>query len=138
VVARLRALFRKKEFSAEAVDLNEAAHEVIALSLQELQRHRIAVQSEFEEDLPIVTGDRVQLQQVILNLLLNASDATKNIDDRPRRIFVRTACDDEGGARVMVRDTGVGVTSNRLGKLFGPSLDGNVGRSPRQYGTSPG
>ena len=75
LVTRLRALFSKKESTTEPVDLNEAAQEVIALSLSELQRNRVILRREFADDLPVVTGDRVQLQQVILNLLKNASDA---------------------------------------------------------------
>ena len=75
VITRLRALFSKKEFTLEPVDLNEATREVIALSSSDLQRNRVILQSELADDLPPVTGDRVQLQQVILNLLRNASDA---------------------------------------------------------------
>ena len=68
VITRLRALFSKKEFALESLDLNDATREVIALSLSDLQRQRVVLQSEFAEDLPKVTGDRIQLQQVILNL----------------------------------------------------------------------
>ena len=75
VITRLRALFSKKEFTLEPLDLNEATREVIALSLSDLQRNRVILRSELADDLPLVTGDRVQLQQVILNLLRNASDA---------------------------------------------------------------
>src|SRR5258708_17722878 len=72
VVTRLRALFAKKDANTESLDLNEATREVIALSLSELQRHREVLRPELAEDLPLVTGDRVQLQQVILNILRNA------------------------------------------------------------------
>ena len=85
VISRLRALFSKKEFTLEPLDLNEATREVIALSLSDLQRNRVTLRSELAEDLPPVIGDRVQLQQVILNLLRNASDAMVGVDDRPRR-----------------------------------------------------
>src|ERR1700745_365092 len=73
VVTRLRALFSKKEFTLEPLDLNDATREVITLSLSDLQRNRVIVQSEFADDLPSISGDRVQLQQVVLNLLRNAS-----------------------------------------------------------------
>ena len=86
VIARLRALFTKKESTTEPVDLNEATREVIALSSSELQRKRVILRQEFADDLPPVNGDRVQLQQVILNLLLNAADAMSGIDDRPRQL----------------------------------------------------
>ena len=69
---RLRALFSKREFTLESLDVNEATREVVAVSLSDLQRNRILVQSELAEGLPIITGDRIQLQQVILNLLRNA------------------------------------------------------------------
>src|SRR5690606_34082455 len=72
VITRLRALFGKAEPSTESFDLNEAAREVIALSQSELQRERVVLRTEFCEPLPPVAGDRVQLQQVVLNLLLNA------------------------------------------------------------------
>src|SRR5580658_2288770 len=84
VIIRLRALYGKKESTTEPVDLNEATQEVIALSLSELQRNRVILRTEFADDLPVVTGDRVQLQQVILNLLKNASDAMRAVNDRPR------------------------------------------------------
>src|SRR5258705_5059394 len=89
-ITRLRALFSKKEFALESLDLNDATREVIALSLSDLQRQRVVLQSEFADDLPNVTGDRVQLQQVILNLVRNASDAMMDVDDRPRQLLVRT------------------------------------------------
>jgi C4-dicarboxylate-specific signal transduction histidine kinase len=117
IITRLRTLFGKKEFAAEPVDLNEAAREVMALTRHELQRHRIAVQAQLDQELPKVTGDHVQLQQVILNLLLNAADATKVVDDRPRRIVIETARDG-GSACVSVRDTGVGIQPEALSKLF--------------------
>jgi signal transduction histidine kinase len=118
VIARLRALFRKKEVVTEAIDLNEATREVIALSSQDLQRRGISLQTDLDDNLPAVSGDRVQLQQVILNLVLNASDALRAVDDRPRQIFVQTRCDDDGAARLSVRDSGVGVGTESLNKLF--------------------
>ncbi len=118
VITRLRALFSKKEFSLESLDLNEATREVITLSLSELQRKRVVLQSELADDLPTVTGDRIQLQQVILNLLRNASDAMVDVGDRPRQLLIRT--EPEGGDRVRlsVRDAGVGVDAQSMNKLF--------------------
>ena len=118
VITRLRALFSKKEFSLDSLDLNEATREVIALSLSELQRKRVVLQSELAGDLPTVTGDRIQLQQVILNLLRNASDAMVDVRDRPRHLLIRT--EPEGGerVRVSVRDAGVGVDAQSMNKLF--------------------
>src|SRR2546427_6678699 len=79
VITRLRALFSKKELTLESLDLNEAAREVIALCSSELQRNRVILRSELADNLPPVAGDRVQLQQVILNLVRNASDAMSGI-----------------------------------------------------------
>ena len=118
VVTRLRALFTKKEFTLEPLDLNEATREVIALSFSELQRNRVIVQSELADDLPSITGDRVQLQQVILNLLRNASDAMVGVHDRPRQLLIRTAREDGDRARVTVRDAGTGLDRQSMDNLF--------------------
>jgi len=118
VVARLRALFAKKAAAAESVDLNEATREVVALSLSELQRNRVIVREDLAEDLPPVAGDRVQLQQVILNLLLNASDAMSNVDDRPRQLVIRTERDEGDCVRLTVQDAGLGFEGQAVDKLF--------------------
>jgi PAS domain S-box-containing protein len=118
VVSRLRALFSKKPATTEAVDLNEAARDVIALSLRELQRGQVIVRAELADALPPVTGDRVQLQQVILNLLLNAADAMSSVEDRPRQLVVRTVREDEGEVRLTVQDSGTGFDPHAAEKLF--------------------
>ena len=118
VITRLRALFRKKELTLEPLDLNEAAREVIALSLGDLQRNRVVLGSELADDLPPVNGDRIQLQQVILNLLRNALDAMSAVEDRPRELLIRTERDEGGWVRLTVRDVGVGFTPEARDKLF--------------------
>jgi signal transduction histidine kinase len=118
VITRLRALFTRKEFTLEPLDLNEAAREVVALSLSELQRNRIVLQSDFADDLPMITGDRIQLQQVMLNLLRNASDAMVGVDDHPRQLLIRTARDEGDRVRLTVRDAGVGLDRQSMSKLF--------------------
>ena len=117
VIKRLRALFSRQEAMNELVDLNEAAREVVALSLSDLQRSRVMVRTELAVDLPHVTGDRVQLQQVILNLLTNAADAMSDVDDRPRQVVIRTERDDDR-VRLTVQDAGSGFESQALDKLF--------------------
>lgn len=118
VIKRLRALFSGAELTLEWVDLSEITYEVTALSLNDLQRNRITLQLELAEDLPTINGDRIQLQQVILNLLRNASDAMVDVDDRPRQLLIRTERHDEDRVRLRVRDTGVGIDSERMNKLF--------------------
>ena len=118
VVTRLRALFSKKEFMLESLDLNDATRETIALSLRELQRNQVVLQSELADDLPTIIGDRVQLQQVILNLLRNASDAMVGVTDRPRQLLIRTEREDGDHVRVTVRDAGSGIDRQSIDKLF--------------------
>lgn len=118
VIARLRSLFSKKEVTAESVDLNELAREVIALSLGELQKGQVILRTEFADDLPLITGDRVQLQQVVLNLLLNSLDAMRNVDDRPRQLLIRTERRQSDDVCVSVRDAGVGLEPHVVDKLF--------------------
>jgi PAS domain S-box-containing protein len=118
VIARLHALFKKKAVVTEPVDLNEATREVLALSAPDLQRRCVTLHTELDEQLPLVNGDRVQLQQVILNLLLNAADAMKSVEDRPRRIVIQTTRDQNGAARLSVRDSGVGVMEESLNRVF--------------------
>ena len=118
VITRLRALFSKREFTLEPLDLNEAAREVIALSSNDLQRNRVILQSELAEGLPTVTGDRIQLQQVILNLLRNASDAMADVHDRPRHLLIKTEGEDGNRVRLTVRDAGVGLTPENLESVF--------------------
>jgi len=118
VITRLRALFSKKDATVESVDLNEATREVIALSLSELQRNRVILRSELADNLPPVAGDRVQLQQVILNLVRNASDAMSGIDDRPRQLLIRTEPVEGGQVRLSVQDAGVGFDPQVMDRLF--------------------
>jgi signal transduction histidine kinase len=118
VIARLRAMFSKKEFALEPLDLTEAVREVIALSSSDLQRNRIILQPQLADDLPPVIGDRVQLQQVILNLLLNAIEAMSQVTDRPRELTIRTEREEGDRVRVIVRDTGVGVDPQSVDRLF--------------------
>jgi PAS domain S-box-containing protein len=117
VIKRLRAMFAKKAPTLEQVNLNEAAQEVIALSTAELRRNRSVLQTDFAEPLPPVSGDRVQLQQVILNLLLNAADAMAGIEDRPRTLRIQTQIQGDS-IELLVRDSGVGIDPSAVEKLF--------------------
>jgi C4-dicarboxylate-specific signal transduction histidine kinase len=119
VIARLRTLFSKNEAVTESVNLNDAALEVIALSLADIQKNGVVLRPELADDLPLVAGDRVQLQQVILNLVLNASDAMSGVHDRPRQLVIRTEREDDR-ARLTVQDVGVGIKPGTAEKLFEP------------------
>jgi len=120
VITRLRALFTKREFTPEPLDLNDATREVIALALSDLQRNRVVLRSELAEDLPPVMGDRVQLQQVTLNLLRNASDAMVDVQDRPRQLLIRTRQEADDRVCLSVRDAGCGVNPQDFERLFEP------------------
>jgi C4-dicarboxylate-specific signal transduction histidine kinase len=120
VIKRLRALFSNDELTLELLDLNEVTREVLALAISDLQRHGVAVQSELANDLPIITGDRIQLQQVILNLLRNASDAMVDVHDRSRQVLIRTSREGDDRVHLSVRDVGVGVDPQSMNKLLDP------------------
>jgi PAS domain S-box-containing protein len=120
VISRLRSMFKKKPGIAELFDLNEAAQDILALLEHELRGNRIAVLAEFEPTLPQIHADRVQLQQVILNLVLNASDALIAVTDRPRQIVIGTGCDETGDIRLTVRDNGAGIEAQAAPRLFEP------------------
>ena len=117
VITRLRTLFSKKQTNVEPLNLNELAREVIALLSDELERNNVILKHEFSDYLPTVHGDRVQLQQVILNLLRNASDAMSAIEDRPRQMLLKTDLEGEH-VRFLVQDSGVGFTSEVADQMF--------------------
>jgi PAS domain S-box-containing protein len=118
VIARLRALFSNKETPTDTLDLNEVAREVLGLVSGDLLRNRVILRAELNRNPSLVTGDRVQLQQVTLNLVRNALDAMNEVNDFPRHLLVRVEKEEEGGARLTVRDSGVGLESQSAEKLF--------------------
>ena len=118
VIKRLRSLFSKSSTTMELLDLSEATQEVVSLSLNELQRNRVLVRTACAHALPPVHGDRVQLQQVILNLLMNASEAMRGVDDRPRELLIRTYLDEDENVRLTVEDAGVGLEPSDMERLF--------------------
>jgi PAS domain S-box-containing protein len=119
VITRLRTLFSKKQIDVEPLDLNEAAREIIALLSGELERNNVILKHEFSDYVPVVDGDRVQLQQVILNLIRNGSDAMDTVNDRPRHLIVRTEMDGNH-VTVSVQDSGVGFSPEIGERLFEP------------------
>jgi PAS domain S-box-containing protein len=120
VIGRLRSLFSKKTSTHEAVDLNEAAREVLALMAGDLRRSRVTLRTDFEAGLPPVLADRIQLQQVIMNLLRNACDAMSDTDDRQRKLQLSTELDSERSVQLSMRDVGIGLGKNSAEKVFEP------------------
>lgn len=120
VISRLRTLFSRRDNTVESMDLNEAVREVLALSMSELQRSQVILRSEFAEDLPAIRGDRVQLQQVVLNLLRNAADAMTTVYARSREVVVRTEREDGNFVRLSVSDAGIGLDRDAEDCLFRP------------------
>ncbi|MER8692882.1 PAS domain-containing protein [Mesorhizobium opportunistum] len=118
VITRLRALFSKRAAVVEPVDLNEAIREVIALSLGELERNSISLRTKLTTGLPMAAGDRVQLQQVIMNLLRNAIDAVMTVSDRPRRVVIATELGADGKVRLSVQDAGIGFGAQDMEQIF--------------------
>lgn len=118
VIRRLRGLYRKQHFTPDALDLNEAAQEVVAICAHNLQRRQVVLTLELDPSLPPVTGDRIQLQQVILNLVLNAAEAIEDSDDRRRRIVIATSLRSDGMVELAVKDTGLGLAEDQIGRVF--------------------
>jgi PAS domain S-box-containing protein len=118
VITRLHALFSRKEPALESLNLNDAVLEVIALSIVELQKNRVVLRPELADNLPLVKGDRVQLQQVIWNLLRNGSDAMTTVENRPRQLVIRTERDEGDRVRLTVQDAGVGFDPQAIDRLF--------------------
>ena len=118
VIARIRALATKTATAKERLDMNEAIQEAVALAQDELRKNRVAVRTEFAENLSPVLGDRVQLQQVVLNLVMNGIEAMSSVEERPRELMVRTRNDDAGLVRVTVRDSGRGLDAQSMERIF--------------------
>jgi PAS domain S-box-containing protein len=118
VIDRLRALLRKGDIALQPVDLNDVAREVIDLAYGELTSRRVTVKSSLSP-IPPVLGDRVQLQQVVLNLVLNACDAMNSTDAADRQLALSTAIDD-GFAEIVVSDRGPGIPNGQLERVFEP------------------
>ena len=120
VIARIRALTRKTVPAAEELDLNETIREVLALVGDEAKRQRVVIRTQFAEDLAPVAGDRVQLQQVVLNLIMNAIEAMSGVGEGARQLVITTRNIDEGQVQVTVEDSGTGLDPNMMPRIFEP------------------
>jgi len=118
VIRRLRALLAKHETAREPLDINETIDEVQHLLAAEIRRRGVEVETAFDAGLPKVFGDRVQLQQVLLNLIVNAMDAVADAPAGRRRVTVRSRRTLDGEVAVAVADRGLGIPEDQLAKLF--------------------
>jgi PAS domain S-box-containing protein len=118
VIRRLRALFRKESPVRRPVDLNEVVGDALGLLHHDLERQHITVRCLLARALPTIRGDAIQLQQVLLNLLVNACEAIAATDDGPREIVIETARLESAGASVSIRDTGAGVKEGDVERIF--------------------
>jgi PAS domain S-box-containing protein len=119
VLERIRALVKKAPPKEEQVEVNKIISEIIALTRTELQHNGVSVRTELANDLPPVLGDRIQLQQVILNLIINAIEAMTGEGAGPRELLVVSGKDGPNGVLVAVHDSGTGLSEENIDRLFG-------------------
>jgi signal transduction histidine kinase len=117
IISRTRLLFKKGAPLWELVDVNETIRDIVALMRSEVTQHSISVLTELAEDAPQITGDHVQLQQVVMNLILNSIDAMKDVDGT-RELIICSQRGEDGQLMVSVRDTGVGLPSQQADQIF--------------------
>ncbi len=120
VISRLRALAKRAPLRPVPQNLNDTLEDALPLVRGELPRHRIVLKLERATDLPMVLADRIHLQQVFINLILNGIQAMDAVSDRPRELLIRTFIGDDGQVRLAVRDRGVGIDPAHMGRLFEP------------------
>jgi signal transduction histidine kinase len=118
VIARIRNLLRRGEQVARRLDMNEIVREIVALTQSEASRRGASLTTELAAGLPAVTGDRVQMQQLLLNLVINALDAMSGITGRPRVVRIRTAVPEAKSILVAVEDSGAGLEPGQMARLF--------------------
>ena len=123
IIGRIRSFARKTPPLKDWIDINQTVREAVALARNEMQRHNIALETRFIEENPsmaLVFADRIQVQQLILNLMMNAIEAMSETNDGRRRLEVRTEIDSEGRVVVSVKDSGPGLKPENVGRLFTP------------------
>jgi PAS domain S-box-containing protein len=118
VIRRVRALVNKTDVERVPLDVNELVREVIALVRGELVSHQVSVRTEFAPALPMIPGDRVQLQQVVINLVMNGIEAMQSVTDRFRELVIRSSQDETQHVLVSVTDCGVGISAENVDRLF--------------------
>jgi len=120
VIGRIRALIKKAPPRKDALGINELVREVIALTRGEVVKNGVSLQPQLAEGLPLIHGDRVQLQQVILNLIMNAVQAMSGVSEGSRELLIGTGKDASSGVLVAVQDSGSGLDPENSERLFDP------------------
>jgi len=118
IIGRIRTLVKKEPLRKDALEVNEAIVEVLALTRGEVMKNNVSVQTQLAEGLPLIQGDRVQLQQVILNLIINAVEAMSGVSEGSRRLLIGTRKDASDSVLVAVQDSGPGLTPESFERLF--------------------
>jgi signal transduction histidine kinase len=118
VIKRIRAMLKKTTPQKTDLDINEAIREIITLAQSEARRNKVSLTANLPAGLPPVLADRVQLQQVVLNLIINGIEAMRSVTDRPRLLLVRTQRDESGLVMVSVQDSGAGIDPQNIDRLF--------------------
>src|SRR3954453_19312386 len=118
IIGRIRTLIKKEPPRKDALEVNEAIVEVLAVARGEVRKNNVSVQTQLAEDLPLIQGDRVQLQQVILNLIINAVEAMNGVSEGPHGLLIGTGKDESGGVLVTVQDSGPGLNPESFEHLF--------------------
>jgi PAS domain S-box-containing protein len=120
VIQRVRALAKKSDVEMVPLDVNDVVRETIALVQRELISHQVSSRTELASPLPMVLGDRVQLQQVIINLVMNGIEAMQSVTDRSRKLVIRSGQDETRQVILSVTDCGTGISAENAGRLFNP------------------
>ena len=118
LIQGVRAMFRNDGQKRVVIDINKLVREVLELAQDELLKHHISVEMELNDELPTAMADRIQLQQVILNLITNAIDAMEPVTDRPRILRVKSEIGDRGASLVSFEDTGTGIDPDNMNRIF--------------------
>jgi C4-dicarboxylate-specific signal transduction histidine kinase len=118
VIGRIRSLAMRSPIQKEWLNINKPIQEIVSLTATEIQQNRISLHTQLSDNLPRVFGDEIQLQQVLLNLIHNAIEAMSSDADGPREMLIGSAENDAGDVVVTVRDSGVGLETNTLARLF--------------------
>jgi signal transduction histidine kinase len=120
VIRRVRALAKKSDIEMVPLDLNDVVRETIGLMQREVFSHQVSLRVELAPALPTILGDRVQLQQVIINLVMNGIESMQSVTDRPRELVIRSRQDEAHQMHVSVTDCGVGISAEDADRLFNP------------------